>query len=105
MSKAQTFALSYMLREEWRYPEESYGTDYPSRHIIAGDSIRTSTLCALEKQGLVTSYEGEKRRGLRRGGSAVVKVGYSKKEKVTRWKLTDKGRTLALRIAKENGEA
>jgi len=35
----------------------------------------------------------------------VVKVGYSKTEQVTRWKLTKKGRAKALQIAKENGEA
>lgn len=105
MTKTQAFTLSYMLREEWRFPAESYGADYPSRHIISGDSIHISTLRALEKQGLVISYESEKSRSLRRGGNAVVKVGYSKRENVTRWKLTKKGRAKAMQIAKENGEA
>ena len=96
LSKPQKFALWYMLENESRYSvADGYPEDYPSRYVMGGGGIREATLRALEKRELVQGFQSTHQRKLERRGQGVVNYGYTKTEKVTRWKLTDKGREIA----------
>lgn len=102
-SKAQRFALWYMLDQERRYPlADGYPEDFPSRYIMGGGGIRMPTLRALEKQGLVEPFDSKSRRPIYRRGSGVIPTARIKVEKVTRWRLTEEGRTAAEPIQRED---